>query len=67
MTAASADVLGAFAQLNPEQRLETFKFYEEAAEKAKAHAWSQTTWLLSFNAALLALSVTLYLDHRDVH
>jgi hypothetical protein len=64
MAASSLDAL-AFADLKPEQRLETFKFYEEAAEKAKEHAWSQTTWLLSLNAALLALSVTLYLDHRD--
>ena len=29
--------------LTPDQTLNLFKFYEEAAEKAKTHAWSQTT------------------------
>ena len=51
--------------LTAAQRLEIFKFYEEAAEKAKAHAWSQTTWILTLNAGILAFSVTFFAEHRD--
>lgn len=52
--------------LNPEQALELFRFYEEAAEKAKAHAWSQTTWILTLNAAILGFSVSFYADHSGL-
>jgi len=52
--------------LTPAQKLEIFKFYEEAAEKAKAQAWSQTTWILTLNAGILAFSLTFFADHRDV-
>lgn len=45
---------------------DAFKFYEEAAEKAKGHAWSQSTWILGFSAAVLAFSLKLYTEHPDV-
>jgi hypothetical protein len=47
-----------------EADLATFKFYEEAAEKAKEHAWSQTTWILTLNAATLGFSLNFYADHK---
>jgi hypothetical protein len=43
-------------------KLELFKFYEEAAEKAKAHAWAQTTWILAINAGIIGFSVTFFAD-----
>ena len=52
-------------QLSPEQALKTFQFYEEAAERTKAHAWSLTTWILTLNAGIFAFSFSLYLDHAD--
>lgn len=52
--------------LTSAQKIEMFKFYEEAAEKAKAHAWSQTTWILTLNAGILAFSLTFFAEHRDV-
>lgn len=33
-------------RLTTSEKLEIFKFYEAAAEKTKAHAWTQTTWIL---------------------
>jgi hypothetical protein len=45
------------------QTLDTFKFYEDAAEKAKSHAWSQTTWILTLNAAIIGFSLTFYAEH----
>ena len=39
---------------------ELFKFYEEAAEKAKAQAWAQTSWLLALNAGIIAFSLNLF-------
>lgn len=38
------------------EALDMFKFYEEAAEKAKQHAWSATTWILALNAGILAFA-----------
>jgi hypothetical protein len=43
--------------LSPEQTLAAFRFYEEAAEKSKSHAWSQTTWILALNAGIMAFSL----------
>jgi uncharacterized membrane protein YfcA len=40
-----------------------FKFYEDAADKTKAHAWSQTTWLLTLNSGILAFSLDYYAKH----
>jgi hypothetical protein len=37
-------------ELSADQALAMFKFYEEAAERTKAHAWAQTTWILTLNA-----------------
>lgn len=45
---------------------EFFKFYEEAAERTKAHAWTQSSWLLTLNSAVLAFSVQLYVEHADI-
>jgi len=52
--------------LTPEQTLAAFKFYEEAAEKAKSHAWSQTTWILALNAGIIAFSLKFYAEHPKV-
>jgi hypothetical protein len=49
--------------LTPSQKLETFKFYQEASEKTKVHAWTQTAWILTLNAGVIAFSLNLYLDH----
>jgi hypothetical protein len=46
--------------LDPSQLLSSYEFYEEAARNTKTHAWSQTTWILSLNAGVLAFSVNLY-------
>src|SRR5262245_46549230 len=48
------------------QRFELFKFYEEAANRAKTDAWTQTTWVLALVGAILAFSMKLYVEHRDV-
>ena len=46
--------------LSLDKALDVFKFYEEAAEKTKGHAWSQTTWILTLNAGILAFSLNLF-------
>jgi hypothetical protein len=51
--------------LGDDQKFAAFKFYEEAAEKTKAHAWSQTTWILALNAGILAFSLQLYVEHAS--
>ena len=51
--------------LTQSQKLETFKFYEEASEKTKAHAWTQTAWILTLNAGVIAFSLNLYLEHAN--
>jgi hypothetical protein len=43
-----------------------FKYYEEAADRRKGHAWSQTTWILALSAGILAFSANLYAEHRDI-
>ena len=53
------------SEMSPDQTLDLFKFYEEAAEKAKAHAWAQTTWVLTLNAAILGFSVTFLASHYE--
>jgi len=49
--------------LGLDKAFEAFKFYEEAAEKTKGHAWSQTTWILTLNAGILAFSLNLYAEY----
>ncbi len=51
--------------LKSEDALVLFKLYEEAAEKTKAQAWSQTTWLLTLNAGIIAFSLDFYANHAD--
>ena len=51
------------ASLSPAQKLDVFKFYEEASEKNKAHAWTQTAWILTLNVGVIAFSINLYLDY----
>ena len=51
--------------LSLDKALEAFKFYEEAAEKTKGHAWSQTTWILTLNAGILAFSLNLYAEYSN--
>ena len=53
--------------LTLEQTLEAFKFYETRADSTKAHAWAQTTWILTLNAGLLAFSLDLYANHSSLH
>jgi hypothetical protein len=50
-----------------DRRFETFKFYEEAAEKTKNHAWTQTTWILALNAGIMAFSVNFYAANNALH
>ncbi|OOP57225.1 MAG: hypothetical protein AYP45_04670 [Candidatus Brocadia carolinensis] len=52
--------------LRPDQILTLFKFYEEAAEKTKSHAWSQTTWILTLNTGIFAFSLNFYAEHAAV-
>jgi hypothetical protein len=42
-----------------EEDIDLFKFYEEAAEKAKGHAWTQSSWVLSLNAGIFVLIANL--------
>lgn len=42
-----------------------FKFYEEAAEKTKAHAWAQTTWVLALNAGIIGFSLNFFASHGN--
>lgn len=51
------------AQGSAEQETDLFKFYEEAAEKTKAHAWAQTTWILTLNSGILAFSLNFFANH----
>ena len=48
------------------KRFELFKFYEEASQRTKSDAWTQTTWVLTLSGAILGFSINLYVDHRDV-
>lgn len=50
--------------LSAGELLNAFRFYQEAAERTKGQAWNQTTWLLTLNAAILAFSINVYLDHQ---
>ena len=52
--------------LTLEHTLEAFKFYETRADNTKAHAWAQTTWILTLNAGLLAFSLDLYANHSSL-
>jgi hypothetical protein len=52
--------------LTLEQTLEAFRFYEARADSTKAHAWAQTTWILTLNAGLLAFSLDLYANHSSL-
>jgi hypothetical protein len=44
------------------EKIDLFKFYEEAADKTKSHAWSQTTWILTLNAGIFAFSLKMFSD-----
>jgi hypothetical protein len=46
---------------------ELFKFYEEAASRAKTDAWTQTSWVLTLVGGILAFSINLYVEHQDIH
>lgn len=52
--------------LTLQQTLEAFLFYETRSDKTKAHAWAQTTWILTLSAGLLAFSLNFYADHSSV-
>jgi hypothetical protein len=55
-------------ETTPDPTLELFKFYEDAAEKTKTAAWSQTTWMLTLNAGIMAFSLDFYANHSaDPH
>ena len=62
---ATVSAVSSKTDLNPNQMLDTFKFYEEAAEKTKAHAWTQTAWILTLNTGLIAFSMNLYLEYAN--
>lgn len=53
--------------LAADKRFELFKFYEDAAERAKSHAWTQSTWILALNGAILGFSLNLYVKDGNVH
>jgi hypothetical protein len=46
------------------RRFELFKFYEEAAQRAKTDAWTQTSWVLTLSGAALGFSINLYVKDR---
>jgi hypothetical protein len=47
------------------KRFELFKFYEEALQRTKSDAWTQTTWVLTLSGAILAFSIQLYVEHFE--
>jgi hypothetical protein len=49
-----------------DRRFELFKFYENASQRTKSDAWTQTTWVLTISGAVLGFSMKLYVEHRDV-
>jgi hypothetical protein len=51
--------------IGSDKAFEAYKFLQEAAQESKGHAWSQTTWLLTLNAGVLAFSFNLYAEYRD--
>ena len=53
--------------MSNDQKEIAFRFYEEAAEKTKAHAWSQTTWILALNAGIFAFSLSFYAEHAHAY
>lgn len=52
--------------LAPEKLFEIFKFFEEAAERTKSHAWTQSAWILTLNGAILGFSLNLFVEHATV-
>jgi Ca2+/H+ antiporter len=48
-----------------EHLVEIFKFYEDAAREAKNQAWTQTSWILTINAAILGFTLDLFIEHRS--
>jgi hypothetical protein len=54
------------AEVTQKNLLDLFRFYEDDAERAKSHAWAQSTWSLALNAALLAFSINLYVEHPTI-
>jgi hypothetical protein len=49
----------------PQNKLELFKFYEDAAERTKDRAWTQTSWMLTLNSGVLGFSLTSYLQNEE--
>lgn len=49
-----------------DRRFQMFKFYEDAVQRTKADAWTQTTWILTLSGAVLGFSMNLYVTHRDI-
>lgn len=62
----SAESSGTEERFSPDQLLGFFKFYEEAAERAKGHAWAQSTWVLTLNGAILGFSLNLFVQSTPV-
>ena len=53
------------AAVDLDRRFQMFKFYEDAAKRIKADAWTQTTWILTLGGAVLGFSMNMYVTHRD--
>lgn len=49
-----------------DKRFELFKFYEEASQRTKSDAWTQTSWVLTLSGAILGFSMNLFIEHRSV-
>jgi hypothetical protein len=47
------------------RRFEMFKFYEGAAQRTKADAWTQTTWVLALSGAILGFSMKAQLEYSQ--
>jgi hypothetical protein len=49
-----------------DRRFQMFKFYEDAAQRTKSDAWTQTTWVLTLSGAILGFSMKVYVEHREL-
>lgn len=52
-------------KLTSDQLIDLYKFYEDAAQKTKTHAWTQSAWMLGLNGAILAFSLKVFVERAS--
>ena len=55
----------AISNLSVSDAFEYVTFYENIANIVKGRTWTMTAWILSINAALIAFSFQLYVEHLE--